>query len=99
MDFERAAHVPFEMVGEHAQQHVSTHALWAAVMDRPDLEVDGLEAAEGALDGCEIFVGSDGRTGIERFGIEVGVLAAVPGGVYLTRRPAIARRRRSGARQ
>jgi hypothetical protein len=29
-------HVPFDIVREHAQQHVSTNALGAAMMDRPD---------------------------------------------------------------
>ena len=42
------------------------------MMDGPDFEIDGLEAAEGALDGCEIFVGPDGGGGIERFGLKVG---------------------------
>jgi hypothetical protein len=51
---------------------VNTHALRAAMMDGPHFEIDGLEAAEGALDACQAFIGPDGRGGIERFGIEVG---------------------------
>jgi hypothetical protein len=43
---ERLAHVPFEIVGEHAQQHMGAHTASATMMDRPDLEIDGLEAAE-----------------------------------------------------
>ena len=66
------AHVPFEIVGEHAQQHVGAHAVGAAMMDGPDFEIDGLEAAEGALDAGEVFIGPDGRGGVERFGLEVG---------------------------
>ena len=41
------AHVPFEVVGQHAHKHVGTHAIGQPVIDRPDLEVDGLDAAEG----------------------------------------------------
>ena len=54
-----SAHVPFEIVGEHAQ-HVSAYAVGATMMDRPYFEIDGLEAAEGALDVCEPLIGSDG---------------------------------------
>jgi len=46
--------------------------LGAAMMDGPDFQIDGFEAAEGARDGGEIFVGTDGRGGIERFGLKVG---------------------------
>ena len=45
--------MPFEIVSEHAQQHVSAHALGAAMMNGPDFEIDGLEAAKGALDVCQ----------------------------------------------
>ena len=57
---------------ERAEAMVSTHALGPTMMDGPDLEIDGLEATKGALDVCEIFVGSDGGGGIERFGLKVG---------------------------
>ena len=43
---ERLAHVPFEIVGEHAQQHVGAHAVATTMMDWSDLDIDGLEAAE-----------------------------------------------------
>ena len=69
---ERLAHVPFEIVGEHAQEHVGAHAVGTAMMDRPDLEIDGLDASKGAFDLGEIFVGPDGRGGVERLGLEVG---------------------------
>jgi hypothetical protein len=42
--------VPFEIVGEHAQQHVGADAAAATMMDRPDLDIDGLKAAERSLD-------------------------------------------------
>ena len=52
--------------------HSSTWArtrLAAAMMDGPDLEIDGLEAAEGALDIGQAFVGADGRGAVEDSGL------------------------------
>ncbi len=40
-------HVPFEVVGEHAQQHVGADPIGQAVMDRSDLEINGFDRAEG----------------------------------------------------
>ena len=65
-------HVPFDIVRERAQQHVSTNALGAAMMDRPDFEIDRLETSERALHSCEILVGPDGSRGIEDCGLDVG---------------------------
>jgi hypothetical protein len=48
-------HVSFEVVCEHAQQHVSPNALSEAMMDRSHFEIDGLETSESALHRCEIF--------------------------------------------
>jgi hypothetical protein len=45
------AHVPFEIVGEHTQKDVRTHAAFQTVMDGTHLEVKGLEATEGLLNG------------------------------------------------
>jgi hypothetical protein len=39
---------------------------------RADLDVDGLEAAHGALSVGELLVNLDGRRGIERRGLEAG---------------------------
>jgi hypothetical protein len=69
---ERLAHVPFEMVSEHAQQDVSAHAVGSTMMNRAYLEIDGLDAAEGAFDACELFVGLDRRGGVEDLGREAG---------------------------
>jgi hypothetical protein len=44
---EGLAHVPFEMVGEEAQEDMGPDALLVPVEDRPHFEVDGLAAAEG----------------------------------------------------
>ena len=38
---QRLAHVPLEIIGEHAQQHVGTDPIGQAVVDRSDLEIDG----------------------------------------------------------
>ena len=43
---ENLTHVPFHIIGEHAR---GAHAIRPAAMDRPDLDIDGLEAAEAAL--------------------------------------------------
>ena len=53
------------MVGEHAQQDVGAHALWAPVVDGPHHEVDGLAAAEGTLDAAQSLVGAHRVSGSE----------------------------------
>jgi len=69
---ERLAHVPFQMIGEHAQEHVGAHA-WADPMeDRTNVEVDGLEAAEGALDAGQALIGAHRISGIESIGWHIG---------------------------
>ena len=62
---EPLAHVPFDVVGEHAQQHVSAHALGEVVVDGPHLEIDGLDAVEGALDPAQSLVGAHRVLGSE----------------------------------
>ena len=47
---EAGAHLPFDVVGEHAQEDVGANAVGQPMVDRPHLEIDGLQAAEGALD-------------------------------------------------
>lgn len=46
------AHMPFNVVGEHAQQDVRTHPIGAAVVDRTHLQIHRLERAKRALDTC-----------------------------------------------
>ncbi len=70
--FEPLAHVPFDVVGEHAQEDMSADAVGGIVVDGPDLEVDGLQAAEGALDRAQALVGADGFRGVERTGGQAG---------------------------
>src|SRR5208282_974512 len=50
------AHVPFEIIGEHAEEDVGTHAVFEPVVDRPDMEVDGLDRPDGVLDQTQGFV-------------------------------------------
>ena len=54
--FEALAHVPFDMAGEHAQEDMSTHPRRQPVMDRAEAQVDGLQAAKGALDAGEALI-------------------------------------------
>jgi len=69
---EGLAHVPFEVVGEHAQQDMGADAVGAAMVDGADLEIDGLMAAEGALDPGELLVAGDNAGGVEGRGGEAG---------------------------
>ena len=69
---ERLSHVPFEVVGEHAQEDVGTDPVGAAVVDGADLEVERLHAAEGGLHRGEGLVGADGLFGGEQFGLGIG---------------------------
>ena len=58
---------------EHfAQQDVRPDPVGAAVVDRPYLQVDGLEGPKGALDLRQVLVGAHGLGGIELFGLDVG---------------------------
>ena len=43
------AHVPFEVIGQHAEKHMPAHPIGQPVMHRTDLQIDGLDAAKGAL--------------------------------------------------
>ena len=60
---EPGAHVPLDMVGEHAQEDVGAHARRRPMEDRTHMQIDGLEAAEGALDLGQALVGAD-RCGV-----------------------------------
>ena len=54
------AHVVLDVVGEHAQEHMSAHARRRPVEDRAQMDVDGLQRTEGALDAREALVGAGG---------------------------------------
>ena len=50
---ERAAHVPLDVVGEHAEEDVGPDPAFEAVVDRAHLEIHGLVAAERPLDAAQ----------------------------------------------
>ena len=43
------AHVPLDVIGEHAQEDMRPNPRCEAVVERPDLQIDGLERAKGAF--------------------------------------------------
>ena len=98
------AEVPFEVVGEQAEEGVRADAVFATVVDRADLELGALEGAEGLLGVGELFVGADDVGRRERLGAEVGAqdVEAVERGLGRRSRPACggtrSGRRRSRAR-
>src|SRR5271165_5328024 len=77
------AHVPFEIIGEHAEEDVGTHAVFEPVVDRPDMEVDGLDRPDGVLDQTQGFVAFDGFAVVERGFGQAGAhgVEAVEGGL------------------
>src|SRR5215471_5765631 len=65
--FEALTHVPFDMAGKHAQEDLGAHPRRQPMVDRAQVQIDGLQAAKGALDAGEVLVGADdtiGRQGI-----------------------------------
>jgi hypothetical protein len=67
-----ASHVPFQIVGEHAEQHVRAHPRRGPVEYRAQFEVDRLHRAEGTLDAGQALVGPHGRGGIALSWRQVG---------------------------
>src|SRR5437660_9255168 len=65
-------HVPFQVIGQHAEKDMRTHPIGQPVMHRPDLEIDRLDAAEGTLHQGEGFVAAHGRRVVERLGGQAG---------------------------
>ena len=51
---------------QHAQKHVGAHPVGQPVVDRPDLQIDALEAAEGALDQAQRLVTAH-RSGVVEY--------------------------------
>jgi hypothetical protein len=54
------------------EEDMATHAVGVVVVDGADFEIDGLDAAEGVLDGAEVFVTLDDVVGREAAGREAG---------------------------
>jgi len=53
---QQAAHMPLDVVSEHAEQDVSADAIRQAMVNGPDVEVNRLQAAKGAFNARQIFV-------------------------------------------
>ena len=66
------AHVPFQIVGQHAEQDVRAHPRRGPMEHRTQLEIDGLQRAEGVLHAAETFVGAHRGGGIGLRGRQVG---------------------------
>jgi hypothetical protein len=64
---ESPAHVPLDVVGEHADEDVSPDAI-GEVMDRALLEVAGLETADGTLHVTQSLVGRTASAGLSLAG-------------------------------
>ena len=65
---EAPAHVPLQIIGQHAEQDVRAHP-WRGPMEHwTQLEIDSLQRAEGVLHAAETFVGAHRRGGIGVFG-------------------------------
>ena len=66
------SHVPFGVVGEHAQEDVGTDAGFAVDEDRPDSEPSGLDLPEGLLDLRQAFVCLHRLVRSDAAGVEAG---------------------------
>src|ERR1700730_16900179 len=64
--------MPFDMIGEHAEEHMGAHAPCRPVADRTNVEIDSLHRSEGALDTREILVGLNRLRRLELFGGNIG---------------------------
>ena len=53
-------HVPLDVVGQHAEQHVRSHPVGPPVVERPDLQVHRLEAPKRPLDLRQVLVDPHG---------------------------------------
>ena len=69
---ERAAHVPLDAVGEHAEKDVGADRAFKAVVDGPHPDIDGLVAAERPLYPAQAPVGPHRVVGREFLGGHVG---------------------------
>ena len=84
--------MPFDMIGEHAQEDVGAHPRCGPMADRADIEIDGLQAAEGTLDAGQVLVGLHRFIRIEllgRHGCADHVDAVETGLLFYLLRPAL----------
>src|SRR5882757_7160982 len=57
--------MPLDVVGQHAQEHMSTYSLCHPMADRSDFKINGLQASESAFDPRQVLVGLDRFVRIE----------------------------------
>ena len=65
--------MPFDVAGEHAQKDMGAHPRRQPVVDRAEVQIDGLQAAKGALDMGEVLVGADDPVGRQGMSMMDGV--------------------------
>jgi hypothetical protein len=53
-------HVPFHVIGQHAEQHMRANPLFQAVMNWPDLQIHRFHTAERALDSRQLLITANG---------------------------------------
>src|ERR1700751_1883092 len=51
--------MPLQVVGQRAEEHVTSDSIIGLVVDGPYFELHGLEIAEGLLDQAQLFIGGD----------------------------------------
>jgi hypothetical protein len=66
------AQVPFDVEGEHAEEHVRADAVFEPVVDPADLQLGPLEDAEVALDLFELLVGAHDVGRVKALGGDAG---------------------------
>ena len=69
---EAPAHVPLQIIGQHAEQDVGAHPWCGPVEHRTQLEIDSLQPAEGVLDAAETFIGAHRGVGRQPTGLSGG---------------------------
>ena len=62
---ESLAHMPLDVIGEHAEKDVGTDPIDQVMVDGADLEVNGLVAAKRPLDVAEVFLGTHRLLGVK----------------------------------
>jgi hypothetical protein len=70
---ERAAQVPFQVIGQHAQQHVRPDPRRGPVEHRAQLKIRPLQRTECPLDMRQALVGPHGGRGVGLLGSEAQV--------------------------
>jgi hypothetical protein len=70
--------MPLDVIGEHAQRDVSTHARRRPMEDRSNVQTDGLDAANSPFHLGETLVGPHGGAVVDGRGFKVGADHEMP---------------------